>query len=240
MEEALKFGNMILPFALELENLQVKVTDNEGLYAYWRDCQGSEKAKLLMMKKPHFLIAPVEPVNLPRQVASHLMIEFGREIMLEAEASQTIYLTFPIEIGVFVGRKEKNEILDVFTLTNPKYTLYGEPRNGFICKYWKSLVHTQEPQPNPLYEGVVRLDLHNSSRNWVFVNKAMFNAVGMKIFYNEKCVSMKAQMKIIEEEVAELEFLNLPLYRDMKKSPELFTLKRLSVASKKAVMLEGI
>ncbi len=234
------FGRKTIPCDLHFGDLKITISEFHGSFAYHRICSGEIQEKLIMMNLSEILIVPVEPLNLPHQVANYLMIEFGKEIMLEPGSKQTVFLTFPIEIGVFVGRKEKDDILDIFTLTKPKYTLYGEPRNGFICKYWKSNIYMQKPDTNPLFEGLIKLSINNSSHNWVSVNKALFNSVGMKIYYNDNCVSMKAQMKIIEEETAEIEFMSSPLQKEMKKSPELYTLNRLSVASKKAVMLEGI
>ena len=234
------FGEKAIPCDLKQTDLQITVSEDHNSFSYFRNCQDDLAEKLILMNLTEILIAPIEPLNLPSQVAAYLMIEFGREIMLEPDAKQTIYLTFPIEIGVFVGKKSKYELLDVFTLTKPRYTLYGEPRNGFLCKYWKSKIYLEEPAPDPMREGVIKLTIDNVSHEWVAVNKALFNGMGMKIYYNNNCVSMKAQMKVLEEEAAEIQFYSSALHKEMKKSPELYTLKRLSVVSKKAIMLEGI
>lgn len=234
------FGEKNIPCDLKQPDLQITVSEEQNSFSYVRNCKEEIVEKLILMNQADILIAPVEPLNLPSSVAAYLMIEFGREIMLEPEAKQTIFLTFPIEIGVFVGKKGKYELLDVFTLTKTRYTLYGEPRNGFLCKYWKSKIYLEEPALDPMFEGVIKLIIDNVSHEWVTVNKALFNGVGMKIYYNQKCVSMKAQMKVLEEEVAEIQFQTSPLHKEMKKSIELYTLRRLSVVSKKAVMLEGI
>jgi len=234
------FGEKTIPFELKQGDLQITVTKDQNSFSYFRNCNGDIAERLILMNLSDILIAPVEPLNLPSQVAAYLMIEFGREIMLEPDTNQTIYLTFPIETGVFVGKKGKHELLDVFTLTKPRYTLYGEPRNGFLCKYWKSRIYLEEPTPDPMLEGVIKLKIDNASHEWVAVNKALFNGMGMKIYYNNNCVSMKAQMKVLEEEAAEIQFYSSALHKEMKKSPELYTLKRLSVVSKKAIMLEGI
>ncbi|MCF7911971.1 MAG: DUF432 domain-containing protein [Candidatus Cloacimonetes bacterium] len=234
------FGEHTIPCDINQSDLQITVLQAQNSFSYLRNCAGNIVEKLILMNLSDILIAPVEPINLPSPVASYLMIEFAREIMLEPETKQTVYLTFPIETGVFVGKKGKFELLDVFTFTKPRYTLYGEPRNGFICKYWKSRIFLEEPETDPMVEGIIKLDIDNASHEWVTVNKALFNGVGMKIYYNQNCVSMKAQMKVLEEEVAEIQFLSSALHKEMKKSPELYSLKRLSVVSKKAIMLEGI
>lgn len=234
------YGLNEIPLNLEEKDFKISITKNENGFEYYRESNGTTVEKLLFAAQDEILIAPVEPLNLPRQTAQFLMIELAREIMLQPSNRIQLYLTFPVEIGVFVGKKSKYEAFDVFTLTPLKYTLYGEPRNGVICKYWKSRTYLEEPKTDPLREGVLQLTIQNSSHDWVKVNKALFNGNGMKIYYNEKHVSMKAEMKILEEEAAEVEFINSPIHRDMKKAPELFTKSKLLVSSKKAVMLEGI
>jgi len=62
----------------------------------------------------------------------------------------------------------------------------------------------------------------------------------MKIFFNHKIVSMKAKMKILSMNNAEVTFFNQPLQDDMKKSIEIFSQKKLSLSSSKTYMLEGI
>jgi len=234
------YGVNKIPLDLQRESLSLSVNKNADRMEYFRECLGSKTQKLILSKQDEILICPVEPLNLPRQVATFLMVEFLREMMMQPDSKSVIYLTFPLEIGVFVGKKDKYEILDIFSLARAKYSLYGEPRNGVICKYWQSPVFLEEPQTNPLIEGIIQLNLINSSKNWVQVNKVLFNGNGMKIYYNNKNTSMKATMKILEEEAAEVEFNNSPLHRDMKKSPELFSTRRLSASARKAVMLEGI
>ncbi|MCF7918950.1 MAG: DUF432 domain-containing protein [Candidatus Cloacimonetes bacterium] len=234
------YGVNKLPWNYETEDIKISLLKNGTGYEYLRDCQGKTANKLIQSDIDEILISPVEPLNLPNQISNFLLVEFFREMMLQPNFNALIYLTFPIEIGVFVGRKDKHEILDIFTLSRLKYTLYGEPRDGVICKYWQSTVHQQEPDTDPLREGVIQLNIVNNSHNWVQVNKALFNGNGMKLYYNKQYVSLKATMKILEEEAAEVEFHNSPLHRDMKKASELFSTRRLSSSSRKAVMLEGI
>lgn len=234
------YGLKKIPFDYSSEEFEISLQRNADRFEYYRRNGEETQSKLLFSNRDELLIVPVEPVNLPRQITSFLMIEFVREIMMQPGRSSQIYLTFPIEIGVFTGRKDKYEVFDIFSRSTLKYTLYGEPRNGVICKYWLSKVFLQEPETNPLLEGVLQLNITNSSHEWVKVNKALFNANGMKIYYNNDNVSLKANMKVLEEEAAEVEFNNSPLHNQMKKSPELFSTRKLSVSSKKAVMLEGI
>ena len=106
--------------------------------------------------------------------------------MVEPGATQKIYAKYPLEIGVFISRNENFKILDIFTLMKQKFTLYGGPSRGVICKYWRSAVYSSIPSVNPIHEGVVELSITNTSAKWVEVTKAVFNAYGMKMYYSDE------------------------------------------------------
>jgi hypothetical protein len=62
----------------------------------------------------------------------------------------------------------------------------------------------------------------------------------MKLFFNDKLVSMKATMKIGGGNIAETEFIDAPLETDMKKSLEIYRVKKLSLTTTKFIMEMGI
>ncbi|MDI6811211.1 MAG: hypothetical protein QMD80_06010 [archaeon] len=80
----------------------------------------------------------------------------------------------------------------------------------------------------------------NTTTGWVEVTKAIFNAYGMKIYYNDDRVSMKATMKIMSARSAETDFVDSPLENGMKKSLELYTVRKLPVVATKFVVEVGI
>ena len=236
----LMFGSYNIPLKIEEESLVLSFDKEEDLYFYKREHPYGTMEKVLLLDTGKILINPIEPLNTPKDITSNLLIEFERSIVVGPKVTKKIFITFPVEIGIFISGNKNFEVLDVFTLVYQKFTLYGDPRNGLICKYWKSEVYSSIPTKNPIFEGIIELNIINDTLRWIEVNKAVFNAYYMKIYYNDVMVSMKAKMKIIGEEMAETDFINSPLITGLKKSTELYTTKKVSVIGQKFLMEAGI
>ncbi|MFP3908782.1 MAG: DUF432 domain-containing protein [Archaeoglobaceae archaeon] len=233
------YGAYSFPATIETENILISVEREEKRFLYRREFQEEKVEKILAADSGQLTINPVEPLNKPVEVTSFMQIEFENSIVVEPKTHQKIYLTFPIEIGVFVTSKRDVEVLDVLTLVRQKYTLYGEPSNGVICRYWKSGVYSEIPETDRLREGVMELTINNEVGEWVEVNKAVFNAVGMKIYYNDM-VSMRATMELGSKTVAETDFRDSPLKSGMKKSIELYTARKVPIVGRKMIMGWGL
>jgi hypothetical protein len=130
--------------------------------------------------------------------------------------------------------------MDTFSQIKPKFTLYGTPRQGFICKYYKSELYPSKPEVDPFQEGIMELSIRNDTANWLEVGQSVFNAYGMKIYFNDNLVSMKAAMEIGGGNIAETDFIEAPLETGMKKSLEAYRVKKLSLTTTKFIMELGI
>ncbi|HWR24731.1 MAG TPA: DUF432 domain-containing protein, partial [Methanosarcina sp.] len=155
----------------------------------------------------HIIINPVEPVNTPKEITPNLLIEFEKTILLGGGEKKQIFLTFPVEIGIFISDKGNKslQLLDVLTLVRQKFTLYGEVSNGVVCKHWKSRIYSAPPSLNSFQEGIMELNLRNDSSDWASISKAVFSAYGMKLYYDGD-VFMKARMDILNKHTAETSF----------------------------------
>lgn len=234
------YGSHDIPVRFRDDRLTLSIEVEGDAKHYSRECLGEKVDKTIYNKDDRVLINPVEPMSMPKEITPYLLIDFEKQIIIEPEMSVKVYVKFPVEIGVFISGKKKFEIIDVLTLVNHKFTLYGNPRNGIICKYWSSDVYTSIPTADPMHEGVIQLEITNASTHLTEVTKAVFNAYAMKIYYNEDIVAMQAKMKIITGEIAETDFVNLPLKPDMKKSVELYTARTVPVLGTKFVMENGL
>jgi hypothetical protein len=234
------YGTYKIPLIKDIPGIRISLEKIGKTLIYQRDCQGASQEKTVLSSGAEILVQPVEPLNLPKRICSHLLIDFASTVMIEPDSDSRVFLTFPVEIGIFITKKKKHDLLDIVSLNNQKYTLYGDPNNGIICRYHQSKIHHEIPEVDPFESGVISLRIVNKGSNWVRVNKAVFKAKGMKIYYNTDLVAMKAKMNILDDEAAETEFYNTALVKEMKKSIELFTASRLSVLSTKSVMLEGL
>jgi hypothetical protein len=233
------YGSHDIPFIISKDGLSISVEKEGENFVYRREYNQEKEARVLLLKKGKILINPVEPVNKPKEITSYLLIDFETPVKLGPKVSRRLFLKFPIELGVFLSENDNCEILDIITMTRQKYTLYGDPRNGVICRYWKSNIYSSVPSVNPYYEGVMELNMTNYTARWDQVHRAVFDAYGMKIYYNDEIVSMKANMRIISEELAETDFHDSPLRADMKKSVEYYTSRKIPVLTTKFVMEWG-
>jgi len=234
------FGTYEIPFSIEQEGIALSALKEGENVRYWRECLGESVEKILLTGTTKALLNPVEPVNKPKALTAHLLIELEKTMQIEPKGTRNIFLTFPVEIAVYLSANEEFEVIDTFTLERQKFTLYGDPINGVICKYWKSSVYTAAPSLNPLQQGLIELAVTNTTAGWVEVTKAVFDASGMKIYFDEERVSMKATMRLRGGGRAETEFIDDPLVEGMTKSTEIYTAHKLSVTKKKFVMEFGL
>jgi hypothetical protein len=234
------FGVYNIPLSIEQDGISVSVEKVGESFLYKRDCLGEKTEKTLLSKKGEIIISPVEPLNKPKTLTTYLLINFEKSLMIGPKATEKVFLKFPIEIGVYISENEEFKALDVFTTTKQKFTVYGDPRNGVLCKHWKSDTYTTLPTINIVQEGVLELNLSNASAEWVELKKAVFNAYGMKIYHNDTLVSMRANMKIKGGNQAETDFEDSPLVNEMKYALERYTARKLVVTSTKFVMEFGL
>lgn len=233
------YGSYTTPFKSKAEGIDIAF-DIEGENCLYRRLFYEDSLEKILVKGDgKAIINPIEPLNIPKKITSHLLVEFDRNITIAPMSRVMVYINFPIEMGIFISDEDEIEVIDVLTLVKQKFTLYGDPSSGLICKYWKSKIHSTIPSANPLYEGVLELNILNDTDTWIEVKQSVFNAYGMKIYYDTELVSMKANMKIVSSSIAETDFIDKPLRPNMKKSMELYTAKKLYVNGKKCIMEAG-
>lgn len=234
------FGYYNLPLRIVKEGISLSIEKEGEILVYRRECPGERIEKAILTSNGKILFNPVEPLNKPKEITSYLLIELERALVVEPKATRKIFLKFPVEIGVFMSKNKNFEILDILSLSRQKFTLYGDPESGVICKCWRSEVCSLIPSLNPLYEGVIELTIRNTTAEWIEITKAVFNAYEMKIYYDDKMVSMKANMKIMSKQIAETDFVDSPLKKGMNKSLGVYTTRKLPVVTTKFVMEWGL
>lgn len=207
---------------INVNNSKIIIERKPRYFIYRREHSGEVLEKKILSKSGKIVINPVEPVNLPKNITSYLQIRFRKPLTIEPNQSETLYTTFPVEIGVFVTGMGDVKLIDVFSFVNPKYALYGNPVRGLICRYWESDL-TQEQRAERFREGVMKLKIVNTTKEWIEVSNAVFNVELMKIYYDDDAVSSTAEMDIQSRMVAETKFFAEPLRKGMKKAIEIFS-----------------
>ncbi|MBE8539902.1 DUF432 domain-containing protein [Geoglobus acetivorans] len=228
-EMELKFGRHTLRIVKESE-----------VFRYIRESKDGRVEKVLASREGKIAVNPVEPVNLPKNVTNYLEINFKNTLLIEPGHRKTFFTTFPVEIGVFTTGKGDIELIDVFSNVNLKYSLYGDPRNGVVCRYWESELYTNLPERNPLEEGIMRISIRNNFGEWVEVSRAVFNVYLMKIYYSDEMVFSNAEMEILSKVSAETKFLMDTMRDGMRKSVEVFTPRKVPVVTKRFFMEWGV
>ena len=234
------FGEYDIPVNIEQDNLSISVQKEDGHFIYRRSCPEDKAEKNLLINNGKIILNPVEPLNTPKSLTTYLLIKLEKALVLEPKSTKKIFLKFPIEIGAYLSNSQGLQFVDVFTLAKPKFTVYGDISNGVLCKHWKSVIYNTVPSVDPLYEGVIQLRIENTNHEWVEITKAVFNAYGMKIYYNDRMTGMKATMKIRSGSIADTDFRDSPIEEGMTNAFEMYTARKLSITSKEFVMEFGL
>lgn len=232
------FGEYKLNVKIEEEDLKLLVEGRGKRKRYYRKVGEEEVEKFIHADKGKLVVCPVEPVNLPKEgVSEYLLVELDKPLIIEPKTESSVYLKFPIEVGVFLVDEIDVERIDIFTKTMPKYILYGPPESGIICKWWNSSVYNEIPEVDKLYEGILRLDVKNAYEEWVEIKKVVLRAIDMKIFYDGYAY-MHASLKILKKSLGETTFFDR-LPRGMKRAIDIYLAKGIKRLEKKFVMEWG-
>jgi hypothetical protein len=234
------YGRHDYTFQHSSDDISFGFTPERDFYRYFREIKGGDTVeKNVISQRGKIVVCPIEPVNLPQNVATYMEIGFD-PLFLEPFSKKTIYLTFPVEIGVFVVAKKDIKPLDIFSFVPQKYSLYGPSNGGRITRWVYSPIYAQIPEVNPLESGVIRLTLNNTTKEWVEVARALFEAYSMKIYYSDDLVSMSAGMRILSSKTAETEFFKEAVVEGMKKSIEYYLGRDIPVVKHNGMMEWGL
>ncbi|WP_338093437.1 DUF432 domain-containing protein [Methanorbis furvi] len=228
---AFAYGRFTFDYAVNFAGLSLAVEQSRGMYHYHRAIgKAVREATISSSAGARMIIHPVEPLYVPDPVTDFLEIKFS-EIMIEPNGKTVIFLTFPIEIGVFIESKGETDVIDVFTFKQPKYSMYGSSHRGVITKWHKSQVHAYPPQVKNYEEGVLRLTIQNTTDEWVYVSRVIIYEKGMFIHYDDSVVSMAAEMTILNRESADVAGVDRPLRPEMSRSIRLYKPRKMSAFS---------
>lgn len=166
------------------------------------------------------------------------MLEFHFvPVVVSPGATLTLYLKFPVEIGVFVGGESSYSLLDVFTLAKAKYSLYGTPEKGFITRHVECEARESIPPVRTLEEGIMRLAIKNSGKDWIEVSRAVFDGSSMRLFFGDT-VAMAGEMEVFSRLVAETRVLADPPVGGMKPALRVYPTKKSLIPEKLFFMME--
>ena len=130
-------------------------------------------------------IFPIAPINTPSKYGSHSMLKLLTPLVLDPKSHIDAYLTMPIEIGVVRSSETDVQIIDAFSVGQPKYALYGTPELGIICRYYETSIHAEIPKIVPHIEAILRVHYHNYTDKINTVNRIVFPIEGADFYYRK-------------------------------------------------------
>jgi hypothetical protein len=219
------FGEFTPPYRFERDGLSLSLEMTEGHYLYRRNLAGEKTEKAISVGLSRLLVHPVEPFNTGPGLVTHLELEFP-PLILEAGATETFFLTFPIEVGVFVEGIRDTEVLDVFSVHRPKFSLYGSPHRGTITRFARSGRHREIPAVDGTREGVLKLAVRNTLSEWVRISRLVMEEAQIHLYVGESA-AMMAMMRITGQGLAEITGVDRPLKGGMSRAHDLFTTRRI-------------
>jgi hypothetical protein len=225
------YGRFDMGYRVSFAGLAISVKKEGGLYHYHREFgRWSRSADIAADEKTGLVIHPIEPLYMPDAVTEYLEIRFG-EVIIGPEDSTEIFLNFPVEFGIFVETGGKTEVIDVFTLKYPKYSLYGTASRGIITRWYQSGTYSSPPLSRNFKEGILRLTIENKSAEWVAVSRVIIFDKGMQLYFDEHIVSMEAGMVIGPNGTAEVTAIDRPLHEGMMRAHKMYKPRKNSAFS---------
>jgi hypothetical protein len=216
------YGEHSYPLHIDEAGVLIDVIEKDGAFFYKRkSATGTTFECYLSDGNGKIRICPVEPVNLPKYITDYLEIDFEK-VMVAPNSEHTIYLKFPLEIGVFYDSGNHIALLGIFSNIPQKYTLYGDPSTGIIARYHRSDVYHTIPDVDKTREGIVKLTIINSEPDIAVVSKVVLDCYAMKIYYNDTTAAMTAEMKIQPKRTATTECVDVPMIEGMTRSTEIY------------------
>jgi hypothetical protein len=101
------YGEYTIPVNIEREGLHITIERDENSYFYRRVCCDEKAEKRLLASDGKMLLNPVEPLNKPKALTPHLLVAFEKTLAVEARISEKIFITFPVEIGVYISTNKE-------------------------------------------------------------------------------------------------------------------------------------
>lgn len=228
------FGPHPFPYLFRSDEIEIVIGEKGGLFHYERTCCGRRLDKIIADTEGTIVINPVEPVKLPREVTAFLEVHFPA-VLVGPGSEKAFFLTFPIEIGVFLKGRDDYSLLDVFSTVPQKYSLYGPPDGGVITRYHESTIQTTVPAVDPLRDGVLGLVFRNQSRDWIEVSRVVLDSAGMVVYYGP-FTSISAEIDLFSGMVAETRVVRRPLDERQQPGVAASSAKKVRIAA----MVESI
>ncbi|MGQ9818332.1 MAG: DUF432 domain-containing protein [Candidatus Kapaibacteriales bacterium] len=164
---------------------------------------------IISVRKPSYiLLQPSEPIY-QHLSKVHLLIKFKIPISLFPESQIFGFALFPVALTVYIDHRGDWLGIDTFGTKPEKYALYGSAHNGIICHFKESPFVPDFPNDfDKFSEGILRLEIINTTKSFVRLNHIVLDYSFIKLFYKEDHSIAEAIVKILGLNTAETEFIS--------------------------------
>ncbi|HEX5456812.1 MAG TPA: DUF432 domain-containing protein [Candidatus Nitrosotalea sp.] len=129
---------------------------------------------------------PTHPLYTPSFKTDFMFLRLMQPIFVSRNSVTDIFVSIPIEIGLFFTGNDIREPFDVFSCepSYSRYALYGDPDQGTLCKYAKVMIQTQEERCNQYIHGGLKITIDNELDTGISLGKIVFPIQDHDIYYN--------------------------------------------------------
>ncbi len=126
-------------------------------------------------------IFPIMPIKMPKEVAKNVYIKFKAPVIVDQRSISVIYSKIPIEIGIYRQFEDEELLIDAFSLGQPRYSLYGSPEQGVICRYFEAEAEVEDSslEIKKYEEAKVRIRVTNDIDNVTKISKVIIPVEGV-------------------------------------------------------------
>lgn len=163
-----------------------RVSNDKFLYKRKSHSNVIEKLISIRTKDLEMEIVPTLPLYLPAYKTDYMFLRFSKPIFVSRDSMTEIFVSPPIEIGLFFTGSEIREHFDVFACDpcKSRYALYGEPDHGKICKFAVVTPAAKEEKIASYFEGRLKVIVENELDIGISVGKITFPIRDHDLYYN--------------------------------------------------------
>lgn len=197
-----------------LPNVEIKIKRvSENVFSYVRkDAEENLLEKMIPTKSDELVLelSPIRPLNHPAKRTNFVYLELETPVFLSEGSAATIFVRFPIEIGVFLIHGDHKDSLDWFTCdpSNSRFGLYGTPESGTLCKYAKSEIVESYEDSVPFVNGVLEISIQNELDEGHSISKIVFPISDNSLYYEDSKAILDSIIATLKKKVT-LEILDI-------------------------------
>ncbi|MHC1628114.1 MAG: DUF432 domain-containing protein [Candidatus Nezhaarchaeales archaeon] len=167
------------------------------------------------------MIYPVHSVQM--EVSTYLLFRLAKPLVVAPRSNLTIYVKAPISVGIYVVEGGSQRLIDFFGFAPYKYALYGTSAGGVICRFHRSDVFSEPPQPE-LWEAITRISIENSSEEFMEVKNVVYPLLNADIYVDDdgRAYIEAAHLSIRSDGVGSVFLRNEPPISGLKRCPQPF------------------